>query len=89
LRKPSILVLDEATSALDTENETKIQEALEKLKGSMTIIVIAHRLSTIRNADQVIVLDEGRIIQKGGFNQLAKEKKSVFSNLLGKQMGAN
>jgi ABC-type multidrug transport system fused ATPase/permease subunit len=89
LRKPSILVLDEATSALDTENETKIQEALEKLKGSMTIIVIAHSLSTIRNADQVIVLDEGRIIQKGGFNQLAKEKKSVFSNLLGKQMGAN
>ena len=57
LRKPSILVLDEATSALDTENEAKIQEALERLKGKMTIIVIAHRLSTIRNADQVIVLE--------------------------------
>ena len=50
LRKPSILVLDEATSALDTENEAKIQKAIERLKGTMTIIVIAHRLSTIRNA---------------------------------------
>lgn len=52
LRKPEILILDEATSALDTENEAKIQEALEQLKGTTTIIVIAHRLSTIRNADQ-------------------------------------
>ena len=72
LRKPSILVLDEATSALDTENEAKIQEALERLKGKMTIIIIAHRLSTIRNADQVIVLDQGKIIQKGGFSELAR-----------------
>lgn len=86
LRKPSILVLDEATSALDTENESKIQEALERIKGTMTIIVIAHRLSTIRNADQVIVLDQGEIIQQGGFTQLAKEKRSMFSKLLRKQM---
>ena len=78
LRKPSILVLDEATSALDTENETKIQEALERLKGKMTILVIAHRLSTIRNADQVIVLDQGKIIQKGGFIELAREKKGCL-----------
>ncbi|WP_078545779.1 ABC transporter ATP-binding protein [Litchfieldia alkalitelluris] len=89
LRKPSILVLDEATSALDSENEAKIQEALDRLKGKLTIIVIAHRLSTIRNADQVIVLDQGKIVQKGGFIQLAKEKKSMFSNLLSKQMGVN
>ncbi|MCQ6275271.1 ABC transporter ATP-binding protein [Bacillus sp. V3B] len=85
LRKPSILVLDEATSALDTENERKIQEAIEQLKGKMTIIVIAHRLSTISNADQVIVLDNGKIIQKGEFNQLAKEKKGMFSHLLQNQ----
>ncbi|WP_028550868.1 ABC transporter ATP-binding protein [Paenibacillus sp. UNC451MF] len=85
LRKPSILVLDEATSSLDTENEAKIQEALERLKGTMTIIVIAHRLSTIRNADQVIVLDEGAIVQRGGFNQLAKERGKVFAHLLGSQ----
>ncbi|MFC9414329.1 ABC transporter ATP-binding protein [Bacillus mobilis] len=86
LRKPSILVLDEATSALDTENEVKIQSAIERLKGTMTIVVIAHRLSTIRNADQVIVLGKGEIVQKGEFNQLAKERKGVFRSLLGAQM---
>jgi ATP-binding cassette subfamily C protein len=85
LRNPAILVLDEATSALDTENEAKIQEALEQLKGKMTILVIAHRLSTIRHADQVIVLDEGRIVQTGKFGQLASEKKGLFSRLLGSQ----
>ncbi|ASK63707.1 multidrug ABC transporter [Virgibacillus phasianinus] len=88
LRKPTILVLDEATSALDTENEAKIQEALDRLKGKMTIIVIAHRLSTIRNADQVVVLEEGKVIQKGGFAQLADEKKSMFSHLLRNQLEA-
>lgn len=88
LRNPSILVLDEATSSLDTENEAKIQEALDRLKGKMTIIVIAHRLSTIRNADQVIVLEHGEIIQKGEFVQLAKEKRSMFSKLLQNQIEA-
>ncbi|MFC5701756.1 ABC transporter ATP-binding protein [Cohnella faecalis] len=85
LRKPSVLVLDEATSALDTENESKIQEAIERLKGKMTIIVIAHRLSTIRNADQVVVIDQGRIVQRGRFGQLAKDKRNLFSHLLGNQ----
>ncbi|MGM0889329.1 MAG: ABC transporter ATP-binding protein [Bacillota bacterium] len=86
LRKPAILVLDEATSALDTENEAKIQSAIERLKGKMTIIVIAHRLSTIRNADQVLVMDQGEIIQVGEYTQLANEKRGMFSNLLGIQM---
>ncbi len=63
VRKPSILILDEATSSLDTMNESKIQEAIDRLKGSMTVIVIAHRLTTIRNADQVVVLDQGKIVQ--------------------------
>ncbi|MCI2255183.1 ABC transporter ATP-binding protein/permease [Domibacillus sp. PGB-M46] len=85
LRKPSILVLDEATSALDTENEARIQEAIERLKGKMTIIVIAHRLSTIRNADQVIVLEKGEVVQQGAFSQLSQEKNKVFSKLLSSQ----
>ena len=86
LRNPSIIVLDEATSSLDTENEAKIQEALERLKGKMTIIVIAHRLSTIRNADQVVVLQDGEIVQHGGFSQLSREKRGVFGNLLRRQI---
>ncbi|CAM4114048.1 ABC transporter ATP-binding protein/permease [Paenibacillus alkaliterrae] len=86
LRKPSILILDEATSALDTVNETKIQEAIEKLKGRMTVIVIAHRLTTIRNADQVIVLDKGKIVQTGQFGQLSEDKKGLFNTLLGNQL---
>ena len=85
LKKPAILVLDEATSALDSESELTIQEALESLKGKMTIIVIAHRLSTIRNADQIIVLEDGQVIQQGGFKQLAQDDQKMFSKLLRKQ----
>ncbi|MCH1626272.1 ABC transporter ATP-binding protein [Ferdinandcohnia quinoae] len=88
LRKPSILVLDEATSSLDTENERNIQQAIERLKGKMTIVVIAHRLSTIRNADQVIVLDQGEVIQRGGFSELKEDKRNVFSHLLQNQLEA-
>lgn len=86
LRKPAILVLDEATSALDTESEAKIQKAIETLKGTMTIIVIAHRLSTIRNADQVLVMDQGTIIQAGEYQQLASESRGMFNHLLGIQV---
>ncbi|WP_245946920.1 ABC transporter ATP-binding protein [Paenibacillus cellulosilyticus] len=85
LRKPSVLILDEATSSLDSENEAHIQAALEKLKGSMTIIVIAHRLSTIRHVDQVLVLEQGRLIRQGGYQQLAAESDSVFGKLLSYQ----
>jgi ABC-type multidrug transport system fused ATPase/permease subunit len=88
LRKPSILILDEATSALDSENELKIQEAIDRLKGKMTIIVIAHRLSTIRNADRVIVLDQGEVIQHGEYSLLAKEKRGELGKLLKKQKEA-
>ena len=86
LRNPSILILDEATSALDTENEVKIQEAIERLKGKITIIVIAHRLSTIRNADQVVVFEDGEIIQQGEYVQLSMEKKGMFRKLVLRQM---
>ncbi|WP_411349172.1 ABC transporter ATP-binding protein [Paenibacillus sp. WLX2291] len=88
LRKPEVLILDEATSSLDTENEAKVQAALEKLKGKITLIVIAHRLSTIRNADQVVVVDDGRIVQQGEFSQLSRETKGTFHQLLGYQNAA-
>lgn len=88
LKRPAILVLDEATSALDSENERVIQQALEELKGSVTIIVIAHRLSTIRNADHVIVMDRGRVIQQGGYMQLSQENKGAFKLLLNYQAGS-
>lgn len=85
LRNPSILVLDEATSALDSQNELQIQEALDRLKGTMTIIVIAHRLSTIRNADQVIVLEDGKVMQQGEYEGLASDEDGVFGQLLSYQ----
>ncbi|MEK3881775.1 ABC transporter ATP-binding protein [Paenibacillus sp. PL2-23] len=83
LRRPALLILDEATSALDSLNEAKIQNALDKLKGKLTIIVIAHRYTTIQNADQVIVMDNGRVVQSGEFNELSEEDDGLFRSLLG------
>ncbi|MEL6573957.1 MAG: ABC transporter ATP-binding protein [Pseudomonadota bacterium] len=70
LRDTPILLLDEATSALDTKSEAVVQAALEKLSVGRTTLVIAHRLSTVRNADQIIVMDQGRVVQSGTHNAL-------------------
>ena len=70
LKNPPILILDEATSALDTESERLVQEALEKLMNTRTTVAIAHRLSTIRNADEICVLHEGRIAERGTHEEL-------------------
>jgi subfamily B ATP-binding cassette protein MsbA len=72
LKNPPILILDEATSALDTESERLVQDALEKLMKSRTTIAIAHRLSTIKNADEICVLHEGRIVERGTHDELIK-----------------
>ena len=72
LRNPPVLVLDEATSALDNQTERAVQEALDRLAEGRTTITIAHRLSTIRDADQIVVLDRGRIVERGTHDELVE-----------------
>nr|MBA2670552.1 ABC transporter ATP-binding protein [Gemmatimonadota bacterium] len=70
LRKPELLILDEATSSLDSENERRVQRAIESLHGEMTILIIAHRLATIRDADHIHVMERGRIVESGAWDDL-------------------
>ncbi len=88
LKNSPILILDEATSSLDAKSEAEVQEALEKLMKDKLVIIIAHRFSTLQNVDHVIVLDDGKIVQKGTPKALAREK-GVYSDLLRYQIEGN
>jgi subfamily B ATP-binding cassette protein MsbA len=72
LRDPPILILDEATSALDTESERLVQQAIDRLMQQRTVLVIAHRLATVRDADEIVVLDGGRMVQQGTHEELLR-----------------
>lgn len=85
LKDPKILILDEATSNLDAESEALVQEALHRLMQSRTTLVIAHRLSTVKNADQILVIDAGKVVQAGTHDQLAQDSSGLYYKLLKRQ----
>jgi len=87
LRSPSILILDEPTSALDAKSEDFIQKSLEFLMEKRTTFIIAHRLSTVRKADMILVLEKGRIIEKGTHEDLLRIPKGVYRRLYEFQIG--
>ena len=81
LKNPVILILDEATSALDNESESLVQEALDVLMQGRTSVVIAHRLSTIKNANQIIVLEDGEVVEKGTHDELWNKENGRYKQL--------
>ena len=81
LRRPALLILDEATSSLDSENEARIQQAIDQLHQQMTIVVITHRLSTIRGADMIHVVDRGRLVESGTWTDLVARRTGRFREL--------
>ncbi len=85
LKNPDILLLDEATSALDSESERLVQDALNKLMKNRTSIVIAHRLSTIQHVDEIIVIEQGRIVEKGTHLELINQEGGVYNKLYNMQ----
>ncbi|WP_395785543.1 ABC transporter ATP-binding protein [Aquirufa sp.] len=85
LRDPKFLILDEATSALDSESEKWVQSALEELMKNRTSLIIAHRLSTIRSADQIIVMESGKIVEAGTHEELLAKKQSVYRKMVSLQ----
>ena len=88
LKDPALLILDEATSSLDSESEKLVQEALERLMAGRTSIVIAHRLSTVRNADQIVVLDDGRLVEQGTHEELIQNEDGLYYSLSSLQLSS-
>ena len=86
--KPSILILDEATSSVDTHSEQMIQYATDKITKDRTSIIIAHRLATIKKADLIIVMEKGKIVEKGNHNELLKKETGHYKNLYEKQFSS-
>ena len=84
LKNPPILILDEATSALDNVTEYRIQDSLKKLSEGRTVFLIAHRLSTVKDADSIVVLEEGKIVEQGTHAELLKTS-GVYAELYGSQ----
>ena len=80
-KNPEILILDEATSALDTESEKLVQDALINLMKGRTTLVIAHRLSTIKDADEILVLQEGKIVERGKHIHLIEKEDGIYKKL--------
>jgi len=81
LKDPPILILDEATSSLDSESERLIQQALTRIMKNRTTLIIAHRLSTIRNADTILVIDDGRIVESGTHDELVRKPRGIYRKL--------
>jgi ATP-binding cassette subfamily B protein len=88
LKDPELLILDEATSALDAESEYLVKEALDRLMQGRTTLIIAHRLSTVRDADRVVVLDKGQVMQVGSHQELMAQEEGLYHKLVQRQFMA-
>merc|ERR1712244_197368 len=86
LMNPKILLLDEATSALDSESEYLVQQALDRIMIGRSVLVIAHRLSTVKNADQVVVIEKGKVVETGTHDQLIQKQDGSYAKLVKRQL---